>query len=147
FAVPPILLGDFEALERPSLPLLESAQLFLFGDGEPELDDDRPVGGEVRLEVVDLTIGTTPVGGVALRPARRAHGRTRSGRKLPLGPAEAHGARSARDMDAPPPRPRAWPPARCGRGGDRSRAPRAGWCRPCRRRRCLRRRGSASACR
>lgn len=53
-AVAPILIGDFEMLEFGNLPFLESSELFVFGDAEPELDDDTAALYKLFLKVVDL---------------------------------------------------------------------------------------------
>src|SRR5689334_15907934 len=51
-AIAPIFGGDLEALERGVRALLESAELLLFADGEPELDDDDAVFGQSLFEIV-----------------------------------------------------------------------------------------------
>ena len=87
-AVPPVLVGQLPALQRVLLALLESLQLLLRRDVQPELDQDRPLVGEAALEVVDLVVGARPLV-LATRtppPARPGPGRTRCGRRPPSRP-------------------------------------------------------------
>src|SRR4051812_4822219 len=60
-AIAPVLVGQLPTLERILLTALESLQLLLVGDVEPELDQDRALVGEGPLETVDLVVGPQPL--------------------------------------------------------------------------------------
>src|SRR3989338_4263424 len=60
-AVAPVLFGDLETLEADLFARLETPELFILADGEPELDHHDIVAHQLRLEVVDLTVSAHPV--------------------------------------------------------------------------------------
>ena len=60
--VAPVVLGDLEALETDLFSLLETAQLLVLADGEPELDQDDVVAHQLGFKIIDLAIGAHPVG-------------------------------------------------------------------------------------
>ena len=61
-AVAPVVFGDLEALERDFLTGLEAFQLGLLVDGQPELDHNHAGVAQLLFEVINLAIGTHPVG-------------------------------------------------------------------------------------
>ena len=59
--VAPVLVGEFPAPERVVASFLESPQLLLGADVEPELDDDESLEREVAFELDDLVVGAAPL--------------------------------------------------------------------------------------
>src|SRR4051794_12670846 len=69
-AIAPVLVGELPATDGVLLPVLESAQLLLRTDLQPELDDDHALEHERAFELNDLLVCALPLfwGGVALDP-------------------------------------------------------------------------------
>ena len=61
FAISPILFGNLEALEFRILALLESPQLLVSTDLEPELDDHGSSRHQLVFEIVDFGVGPQPI--------------------------------------------------------------------------------------
>src|SRR6185437_13416687 len=68
--IAPVLVGELPLLERVGPPPLEPLELLLFGQVQPELDQDRAVVHQRPLELADLLVGPAPLvlGGEALDP-------------------------------------------------------------------------------
>ncbi len=66
--VAPVLVRDLETLIGHLFAVFEAAQLFFLAHLEPELEQDGPALGQLRLELVDLGVGAAPfrVGGEPL---------------------------------------------------------------------------------
>ena len=60
-AVTPVFLGDLEAFESDFLARLETLELLLLADGEPELDHHDVMASQLRLKIVDLAVCAHPV--------------------------------------------------------------------------------------
>ncbi len=61
-AIAEILVGQLPALERIVEPTSKSAQLFISGHVQKQLDEPRVLGDQHALEVIDLFVGPMPFG-------------------------------------------------------------------------------------